>query len=350
MKHYNEEIWVLMTRILSKEAEPEEKERFQEWLDQNPEDEQAFLQIKEAWEQEPHEDGHTPKNLFDDEEGLRLLRSKIEKAKGNKVSEINELSLPVDRGRERNFGWKIAASLILLVGVVTYFAVGSFWSPPMTHYETSNLEQRIINLPDGSVVRLNRNSGISFRKNFAGSVRKIHLTGEAFFQVKHKPDKPFVIYSGDAVIKDIGTSFNVDEKNGKVVVAVKEGIVAVEKQETKGKQVILHKNQIAEVHKDHISTVRNGSVHNYLSWMSGKMVFKEMPLKQVFRQLDHIYGIHSQLADSSIASLKLTAYIRYSSLNNVLHMIALSLDIQYRKQGKKIIWMRKAAAGNSSRR
>src|SRR5699024_9334903 len=141
---------------------------------------------------------------------------------------------------------------------ITYFAAGHLWTPPVTQYETSNLEQRIITLPDGSVVRLNRNSRISFRENFAGSVRKIHLSGEAFFQVKHNAQKPFIIYSGNAVIKDIGTSFNVDEENGKVVVAVREGIVAVKKQEKTGKQVVLHKNQIAAVRQDHISTVRDG--------------------------------------------------------------------------------------------
>jgi ferric-dicitrate binding protein FerR (iron transport regulator) len=68
-------------------------------------------------------------------------------------------------------------------------------------------------------------------------------------------------------------------------------------------------------------------------------VFKKTPFDEVTRQLENIYGIHCEMADSSLSALKLTAYIKNTSLHDVLHMIALSLDIHYRKKGDKIVWM-----------
>jgi ferric-dicitrate binding protein FerR (iron transport regulator) len=238
-------------------------------------------------------------------------------------------------------GWKVAAPIVLLLAAISFFGVRHFWIAPVTSYATSAMEQRIINLPDGSTVRLNRNSRISFPKDFAGVKRKVTLDGEAFFQVKHNDAKPFVVRAGDAVVQDIGTSFNVNEqKDGRVVVAVKEGLISLRNKKTGDVQkTTFGKNQIGILDKNVVITIENVSVQNYLSWISGKIVFKKAPFGQVTRELENIYGIHCQLADSSLSDLKLTAYIKNTSLHDVLHMIALSLDIHYRKEGDKVTWM-----------
>ncbi len=347
MKHYDERIWEMITRILSNEAKPAEKEKFQQWLDHNPDEEQYFQDLKEAWEQDTQDGRRAASHLFDEETGLKKLRSKIEK-----VESKNKRQKETPYFRRNHFaGWKIAASVVLLAAVTSFIVVKNYWAPSETNYATAALEQRIITLPDGSVVHLNQNSKISLRKGFSGSTRTIHLTGEAFFQVKHNAKKPFIIHTEDAVIKDIGTSFNVkDGDNGKVIVAVKSGSIAVSNNEvTNRKATILKKNQVAEVQKDHISTIKHASVHNYLSWMNGQIVFKKTPFNRVITQLDHIYGIHCSLSDSSLANLKLTAYIQNTSMNDVLHMISISLGIHYQKEGKKIVWKKgKGAEVNSS--
>src|SRR5699024_7771159 len=89
-----------------------------------------------------------------------------------------------------------------------------------------------------------------------------------------------------------------------------------------------------------VATMKQKNIQNYLSWIQGRLVFKSTGFGEVIRQLDHIYGIHSSLADSSLAKLQLTAYTTNTSLNEVLDMIALSLDIDYRREDRQIIWMK----------
>jgi ferric-dicitrate binding protein FerR (iron transport regulator) len=258
MKQLDETTWKMITWVITKEAEPAEKEKFQRWLCQNPNEREYLRNIKEAWKRDPQHKGKST-SLFDDEKGLKKLRCKISQAEKKGKRKTPSFT------RSYLARWKMVASIALLLAAISFLVIRNYWSPPITEYATTALDHRIINLPDGSVVHLNRNSEISFRKGFTGSTRTIHLTGEA-----------------------------------------------------------------------------------YLSWMDGLMIFKKVPFDQVIRQLDHIYGIHCSLSDSSLADLKLTAYVRNTSLRDVLHMISVSLSIHYQKKGKRIIWKKRATVSNRS--
>lgn len=63
-------------------------------------------------------------------------------------------------------------------------------------------------LPDSTTVYLNRYSGLTYSADFGKKERKLELTGEAYFEVKHLPT-PFVVYCGHTVTRDIGTAFNI---------------------------------------------------------------------------------------------------------------------------------------------
>jgi ferric-dicitrate binding protein FerR (iron transport regulator) len=61
-------------------------------------------------------------------------------------------------------------------------------------------------LPDGTKVSLNRGSKISYPSTFEGQTREITLQGEAFFDVAHDAQHPFIIHAQGADIKVLGTS------------------------------------------------------------------------------------------------------------------------------------------------
>ncbi|MEO6636650.1 MAG: FecR family protein [Ginsengibacter sp.] len=64
-------------------------------------------------------------------------------------------------------------------------------------------------LPDGSKVWLNSESKISYNDSFNDSVRDLYLEGEAYFDVKKNPEKPFIVHTSNIDIKALGTAFNV---------------------------------------------------------------------------------------------------------------------------------------------
>ena len=104
--------------------------------------------------------------------------------------------------------------------------------PASTVGEIISTPNQVINeytLPDGSVVALNSNSKLVFPKQFNGDTREVTIEGEAFFDVKPNPEKPFIINAGKAQIKVVGTSFNVSAypETETLEVVVKTGKVQV---------------------------------------------------------------------------------------------------------------------------
>ena len=81
-------------------------------------------------------------------------------------------------------------------------------------------------LPDGSQIALNTNSQITYPEQFSENERRVILEGEAFFNVEHNPEQPFIIEAGDAFIKVLGTSFNIKAyENSELEVIVTDGLV-----------------------------------------------------------------------------------------------------------------------------
>lgn len=343
MNQYDDRIWVLITRELSNEASPEERRELQAWLAEAPDHQSFFNEIKHSWEEQPTE-AVDSSFMFDLESGRRLLRKKLEKEE-----EISGKPIVGKPQTDRFSTWKIAATIFLLVISLSAVMTAQFWEAPMVRYATSNMEQRIITLPDGSEVRLNRDSEISFAENLAGKTRELHLEGEAFFEITKNPDRPFFVYTDDAVVKVLGTSFNVKENNkNEVIVAVKEGLVSLDHHgPNKEKSVVRLSADELGILSENVTSiaVEQADVGNYLSWMSGELAFDDMYFDRVVKQLERIYGIECELADPSLANLRLTAYSDNVHLDEVLQSIALALDITYQKHQGTVTWRKAEEEG-----
>lgn len=116
-----------------------------------------------------------------------------------------------------------AACICALTLAAWWMGLGPFgW----TTYATSIGEQRTVALRDGSIVQLNTDSQLKLRMTDAARELRL-MRGEALFTVHHDPQRPFRVHTNDAVIRAIGTQFNVRHHSAGTRVAVLEGIVEV---------------------------------------------------------------------------------------------------------------------------
>jgi transmembrane sensor len=81
--------------------------------------------------------------------------------------------------------------------------------PPQTDYH--------IELADGTEVHLNASSTLRFPFIFPGKTREVYLEGEAYFTVAHNPEQPFIVHTGTANVIALGTAFNVNSYDSKVM-------------------------------------------------------------------------------------------------------------------------------------
>jgi len=119
--------------------------------------------------------------------------------------------------------WAIAAMALFALGIG---AIGVYQAWFAGVYITGVGEQRTIRLQDGTRLTLNSNSKVVVR--FAKAQRHVTLArGEAYFEVVHNQQRPFIVTVGDHDISDVGTVFMVRYGNGNAAITLLEGKVTV---------------------------------------------------------------------------------------------------------------------------
>lgn len=340
MSKYNKEVWTLITRKLSGEISRSEQKEFEQWLTADPENEEFFRSLEVSWLKEP--ESASDKFFFDYNSGLTKLRSKIEK---------EDPAVQIRRGSKRQKtlpgyqGWAITAVLLV---AITLSVAGSFLMSNVFQkaeittqsYTTSNVEQRIITLADGSVVRLNRNSEIEL-KSETGEFREVWLEGEAFFDIESDPDRPFIIYTGSAIVEVLGTSFNVKGRD-EVLVAVKDGMVSLRNSshaERSAAQLVAGQLGVLSEDGEDVK-IETDEVENYFSWMNGHIKFERMPFDKVIQQLERIYDEEHRLEDEDMRSIRLTVFTEQIQREQMLESISEALNISYTDQEGTVVWQR----------
>ncbi len=208
-----------------------------------------------------------------------------------------------------------AATIALLLGF--WFGNTILFNEQSIDYASNPMETLKISLPDGSAVVLNANSSLHYTEE--SGYRKVNLMGEAFFDVERNENMPFVITAKDLRVEVLGTSFNVkayNEKNS--FVTVSSGKVKVEDED---QDVVLIKGEEVahigeDLQKQDASTTR-------ISWLSGKKVYENTPLKEIFEDLTSWYGIRIE-ASEAIKNITYTATI---SLDQGIEDFLTSLQI-----------------------
>lgn len=128
--------------------------------------------------------------------------------------------------RRRGIATFGAAALVAILGVGGWsngwFVNGP--APIIAHYETQRGEQRDVALADGSTLHLN--GATSLDVTLDEKQRQVALNrGEAYFDVAHEKDRPFVVRAGASSTRVLGTAFDVDMARGEVKLAVYRGRV-----------------------------------------------------------------------------------------------------------------------------
>jgi transmembrane sensor len=151
---------------------------------------------------------------------------------------------------------------------------------------------------------LNSNSEIWVSGAYMSESREIQLQGEAYFDVMHDPERPFRVYANESEVEVLGTAFNV-KSNGhgdNIQVAVTEGRVAFHNRGdlNEGPSVILDAGHYGylDLNKNEIA-VDNFAIENYMSWMSGELVFEDLSLEKVCLQLNRLYEVQCGFENES---------------------------------------------------
>ncbi len=310
--------------FLNNELSTKENEIVEAWIEKNPE---HFEKLKLIWENSSIDQAAIKpdmENMWD------KISSEIDS------SEKNRKTLKAPRFKTL---FKYAAIFMLGLGISGYIAYQRINHIEWIEYISNNNNLEDILLPDGSTVALNKASTLFYKKQFLADTREVKLIGEAFFQVKRNPNKPLIVNVNDAVVKVLGTSFNIDATDslGHILVTVNSGRVMFHQKADTSNCVYLLKGDrgVFSSYEQTIIKSENED-ENYLAWKTGILLFKNNTLPEVCEVLNKYYDTNIIIDQPDLVEKQLTARYDNLPLSEVLELLHLALDIQYIKKDDSI--------------
>lgn len=317
----------MLSRYLSGELNPEEQAWFQEELRKDPGKQELLDSYRLIW------DSASPGESYDLDAEWVLLKKKIPGfEKDSQIGKTVEFSRPV-----RFYAYRIAAVLVL--GLVLTFS----WI-----YVTRNMgtvrvlaEDQAVELilEDGTEVTVNRHSSLRYSKSFDQGERKVYLTGEAWFDVARDTSKPFIIDAGDALVEVLGTSFNVNayRENPTVEICVESGLVALSAKADQKDLIVMMAGSGGSYNKSlkQLKLIPTPDP-NSISWKTKELYFDGTSLRDVCALVSKVYGVSMVIMNEDLASCPITVTFSDQSLDSVLKVLEVTLDLRITRTGEKI--------------
>jgi transmembrane sensor len=318
VKDLENHIESIITRKISSEISADEQQVLDDWLSEHAENEQYFQSLQKIYDQATE---HVSEDIPVIDVNQEWQRFK------------NSLQPELKKPTYQTNWIRIAASVVVIavLGYIIWF--NAFQSDNIT--VLAEHSGQLITLPDNSVVTLNKEASITYPKEFSDAERKVVMQGEAFFEVTRNEKKPFIVDLGLSKVEVLGTSFNINAENNndRIEVVVNTGKVRFGTS-TGDESVILTKGEKGTLMKNMnmISKVDNDDI-NFMAWKTRKMVFNDVDLDVVIQTVNKLYESQITFSTDVGKNCKVTVSFDNQSIDAILSVLELTLDLEYKKSG-----------------
>lgn len=323
---------------------PEELAEFRDWLARSPVHRDSFRLAAEAW------------NRLDTLAGIL-----------DRHCAADGSNTPTGRGIASGLFARLcsrpaAAAFLVLVtlsAVLTVYFHTRGPSPQApafaAEYVTAIGEMRSVTLPDSSHIRMNTDSRIE--TTFHKGARIIRLSrGEAWFDVFHDPDRPFLVHAGRIMVRAVGTAFSVYVRDDKIdltitdgrveAVSLNEPVSSLSDMDPDLSARALSRVPLAEgqhvVFDDEIELIQRvepAEIEKRLAWRDGMLLFDNDPLEEVVNKINRYTSVKFVISDSDIRDLRFGGYFRTSDVSSILATLEEGFGIRAEKINPNLVYL-----------
>jgi transmembrane sensor len=327
----DEEAAAWIWRMDSATVAAADRQAFEAWLRQDPRHRRAAAELSTVWS---------------------ALDGLAEAKRDEKIATFTNTVKPPGLYRAQH-GWFAAAAMIATV------AVGAIWLHQGSELQTLATavgQQRNVTLADGSIVTLNTNTIVE--TDLRRHTREIFLRkGEAHFQVAHDRSRPFLVHAGDAVVRAVGTAFEVRVLTDQHVdVVVNEGRVEVQTTTP----VPVSKNPAGQARPAPATTLRALSAgerlstagHDYavvpitaqqlsseLAWREGAIIFDGEPLSEAIAEIERYTDARIIVSDPEIAAMRVGGRFRTGDVQEFFDALQTALPVSIRHTTPGVVFI-----------
>ncbi len=349
----------LIIAFLSKSATPEEQEYLLNWVESSALNKGYYDEIYTTWLRS----AQIVPSLSSEHVEQALLQVQ-RKASGISVADKRRQSKAAQKTMlPRNF-FKYAAAVVLLVastyGITKYSVSKNFeYQVSEMEYEAHYGSRAFALLPDSSKVWLNSGSKLSVMSGYNFRERTVQLVGEAYFEVKTNPEKPFIVKAGNIAVNATGTAFNVKAypEEERIITTLVEGVVVIKGVDNQDKEFSLpvtpgqsisyykQKSTIEDVTgitdtqmakspdgkpvSTIPATVRQVNTDALTSWMRDRWIIDSEDFGSLAVKLERRYNVEIRFESEDLKKYRFTGTIERETLEQMFEAFRYSIPLKY---------------------
>lgn len=368
-------IWTLITKKLSDEASASEEEELHQLLMKQPSWQYAYEMLSKWWKVRENEEEQADGEALGSWNHLKeQIFANEPYTAGKVIPETPEREfLLVEKPKKqawRRIAWMTSITVIVIM-IGFYFIernpsghhiqLAHGGKNTLSEVSTRYGSKSKITLPDGTTVWLNSGSNLFYNnKNFGDADREVTLSGEAFFNVTHDPEHPFIIHAGKINVEVLGTSFDVknypDDKT--VEAALIKGSIEVTFPNDPDRKVLLKPDEKLTVFNNgktemrHLSTSKPEIKNEYkispltilpedstvveTSWVQNKLAFSSETFTQLAIQMERWYNIKISFSDSKVQYYRFTGIFEDETLDQALKALQITAPFHYKVEKNEV--------------
>ncbi len=281
-------------RLLSSDCSSGERAAFERWREADPRNAAAYARV----------------------DGLMGRVDELRDDWGIRVAARDALrTAPAGRRRKKAASLAVAAAMVLAVGLGLFRLQER--KVEVEHHATGVGEQRRVDLADGTALLLDTASAVDVR--YSRGERRVALTaGRAEYQVAHDAGRPFVVEALGGTTTALGTRFQTDLRDGRVVVSLLEGSVAVEGPVARRRLTLAAGEQLAYDAGGTLWSRAPMRREAALGWTQGKLVFEDAPLTELLAEVNRYTDAKLRIADPAIETLRISGTFQANDQESLL--------------------------------
>lgn len=195
-----------------------------------------------------------------------------------------------------------------------------------------------ITLPDNSIIFLNAESTLSYKKGFSDSIRYVQLKGEAYFDVEPDANRPFVVETDGIETTALGTSFNIRNypEDNSINVSLLTGKVKVTDNQAANEVFLEPFEHVAFSKENRSLKMTKLETDNKSKWKDGIVYFHASNFTNVIKTLERTYDVKFDTSGYTSTDWSYTGNFDNMSLEIVLTRIGYSEGFSSKLEGRTI--------------
>lgn len=305
----------LFAKQFSGETSEEENREIEVLLNENKQLRAEYSELVESWEM-----SLKLRNNFDTESGLHIFKTKLKRQKI-----LNR----------KNMLLRIAAIFIGLVFVSSVLWID--YTKHTTIVATNSVEK--ITLPDSSTIFLSKGSEIEYRSARLWKFnRNVKLSGEAYFEIKKKSGKKFIVNVNCFDVQVLGTKFNIKTTPRNSEIVLKEGTVRLFNFPEIHDDIYMAPNDFVAYNKTKNKFTRSKvNAKLYTLWKDKFINFDNFTLVEVGKLIEQMYGKKVIVKNKTLAGKTLSGSAPNDNLDDLLNALSKILGEEIINQNDTIV-------------